>query len=37
MNGANHRMVRITTYPFHIFGCGWENVTIIPGIILEIM
>lgn len=27
MNGANHRMDGITTYPFNIFGCGWEKVT----------
>lgn len=27
MNGANHRMDGITTYPFYIFGCGWEKVT----------
>ena len=27
MNGANHRMDGITTYPFHIFGGGWEKVT----------
>lgn len=27
MNGANHRMDGITTYPFNIFGCGWERVT----------
>lgn len=27
MNGANHRMEGITTYPFNIFGCGWEKVT----------
>src|SRR5690606_3322881 len=25
MNGANHRMDGITTYPFNIFGCGWER------------
>ncbi len=22
MNGTNHSMNGITTYPFHIFGCG---------------
>ena len=27
MNGANHRMDCITTYPFNIFGGGWEKVT----------
>lgn len=27
MNGANHRMDGITTYPFNIFACGWEKVT----------
>lgn len=27
MNGANHRMDGITTYPFNIFECGWERVT----------
>jgi virginiamycin A acetyltransferase len=27
MNGANHRMDGITTYPFSIFACGWEMVT----------
>ena len=27
MNGANHRMDGITTYPFNIFGCGWEKIT----------
>ncbi|MDE7279598.1 MAG: Vat family streptogramin A O-acetyltransferase [Oscillospiraceae bacterium] len=25
MNGANHRMCSITTYPFNIFGSGWEK------------
>lgn len=24
MNGANHRMCSITTYPFNIMGNGWE-------------
>lgn len=24
MNGANHRMSSITTYPFNIMGNGWE-------------
>lgn len=27
MNGANHRMDGITTYPFNIIGNGWEKVT----------
>ena len=27
MNGANHRMGGVTTYPFNLFGCGWEKVT----------
>lgn len=27
MNGANHRMEGFTTYPFNIFGGGWEKVT----------
>ncbi len=27
MNGANHRMNSITTYPFNIMGNGWEKVT----------
>ncbi len=26
MNGAHHRMDGISTYPFHIFGNGWEKV-----------
>jgi len=26
MNGANHRMDGITTYPFNIFAGGWEKV-----------
>lgn len=26
MNGANHKMSGITTYPFQIFGNGWEKV-----------
>ncbi len=25
MNGANHCMNRVTTYPFNIMGNGWEN------------
>ncbi|MDQ0225674.1 Vat family streptogramin A O-acetyltransferase [Metabacillus niabensis] len=27
MNGANHRMDGFSTYPFNIFGHGWENYT----------
>ncbi len=27
MNGANHRMKSVTTYPFNIMGNGWEKVT----------
>lgn len=27
MNGANHCMMGFTTYPFNIFGSGWEKVT----------
>jgi virginiamycin A acetyltransferase len=27
MNGANHRMDGLTTYPFNIFGGGWEAHT----------
>ena len=27
MNGANHRMDSITTYPFNIMGGGWEKTT----------
>lgn len=26
MNGANHKMSGISTYPFQIFGSGWEKV-----------
>lgn len=25
MNGANHAMTGLSTYPFGIFGCGWET------------
>src|SRR6476660_7366098 len=31
MNGANHRMSGISTYPFQIFGNGWERVMPQPG------
>lgn len=27
MNGANHRMESVTTYPFNILGGGWEKCT----------
>lgn len=27
MNGANHKMSGLSTYPFYIFGDGWESVT----------
>ncbi len=27
MNGANHRMGSVTTYPFNIMGGGWEKAT----------
>lgn len=27
MNGANHKIDAFTTYPFSIFGNGWEKVT----------
>jgi virginiamycin A acetyltransferase len=27
MNGANHRMDGFSTYPFNIFGGGWEKHT----------
>lgn len=27
MNGANHKIDAITTYPFSLFGNGWERVT----------
>jgi virginiamycin A acetyltransferase len=31
MNGANHRMDGFSTYPFNIFGGGWERVAPTPG------
>jgi virginiamycin A acetyltransferase len=31
MNGANHAMGGISTYPFYIFGQGWEKITPTPG------
>jgi virginiamycin A acetyltransferase len=30
MNGANHKLSGISTYPFQIFGGGWEKVTPAP-------
>jgi len=27
MNGANHKMSAVTTYPFSLMGNGWEKVT----------
>lgn len=27
MNGANHKLTGFSTYPFEIFGHGWERVT----------
>jgi len=27
MNGANHKLGGISTYPFSIFGNGWERIT----------
>ena len=30
MNGANHRMSGVSTYPFQIFGNGWEKVMPAP-------
>lgn len=31
MNGANHQISGISTYPFYIFNKGWEKVTPKPG------
>jgi len=31
MNGANHKLSGISTYPFQIFGNGWEKVMPAPG------
>lgn len=31
MNGANHKLSGISTYPFQIFGNGWEKVIPAPG------
>ena len=30
MNGANHRMKSVSTYPFNIMGDGWEKFTPSP-------
>ncbi len=31
MNGANHKVSGFSTYPFQIFGTGWEAVMPTPG------
>jgi len=31
MNGANHKLSGFSTYPFQIFGNGWERITPQPG------
>jgi virginiamycin A acetyltransferase len=31
MNGANHKLSGISTYPFQIFGHGWQKVMPEPG------
>lgn len=31
MNGANHKLSGISTYPFYIFGNGWEKAMPRPG------
>ncbi|WP_082638194.1 Vat family streptogramin A O-acetyltransferase [Lysobacter antibioticus] len=31
MNGANHKLSGLSTYPFQIFGHGWESVMPQPG------
>ncbi|MGB3755248.1 MAG: Vat family streptogramin A O-acetyltransferase [Rivularia sp. (in: cyanobacteria)] len=31
MNGANHKISGFSTYPFQVFGNGWEKVTPQPG------
>jgi virginiamycin A acetyltransferase len=31
MNGANHKITGFSTYPFSIFGNGWEKVMPKPG------
>jgi virginiamycin A acetyltransferase len=30
MNGANHRLAGFSTYPFHLFGGDWAQVTPLP-------
>ncbi len=32
MNGANHDMQGLSTYPFYIFGQGWEQVELPPDV-----
>lgn len=31
MNGANHKLSGVSTYPFYIFGNGWEKAMPKPG------
>jgi len=31
MNGANHKLTGISTFPFHIFGSGWEKAAPLPS------
>ncbi len=31
MNGANHKLSGFSTYPFQIFGSGWQKATPQPG------
>lgn len=31
MNGANHKLSGVSTYPFYIFGNGWEKAMPQPG------
>jgi virginiamycin A acetyltransferase len=31
MNGANHKLSGFSTYPFSIFGSGWEKVMLQPN------
>ncbi len=31
MNGANHKLSGCSTYPFYIFGHGWEQAAPAPG------
>lgn len=33
MNGANHKLSGFSTYPFNIFGNGWETVTPDPQVL----